>query len=54
VAKALKTSLNLESTLIPGRGGIFEVRVHEKVVAKKTMFGFPSPEAVVKAVRKVL
>lgn len=43
----------MEATLIPGSGGIFEVAVDGRVVAKKTYDGFPTPEAVVAAVAAV-
>ena len=51
---ALKQALGVESQLIPGSGGIFEVAVQGKVVAKKSMEGFPTEEDVVKAVGSAL
>ena len=44
----------MESQLIPGSGGIFEVAVEGKVVAKKSRDGFPTDEDVVKAVGSAL
>ena len=44
----------METELIPGSGGIFEVAVDGKVVAKKGLTGFPSEEDVVKAVGAAL
>jgi len=38
------------STLVPGTGGIFEVRVGDKVVAKRSMGHFPDEIEIVKAV----
>ena len=38
-------------TLVPGRGGLFEVTVNgEKIYSKKETGEFPDPEAIVKAV----
>ena len=44
----------METELIPGSGGIFEVAVDGKVVAKKGPTGFPSEQDVVKAVGTAL
>ena len=44
----------METELIPGSGGIFEVAVNGKVVAKKDLAGFPSEQDVVKAVGAAL
>jgi selenoprotein W-related protein len=44
----------VEADLIAGSGGIFEVAVNGKVVAKKGLTGFPSEHEVVKAVGAAL
>lgn len=44
----------MEAELVPGSGGIFEVAVDGKVVAKKGLLGFPDEQAVVKAVGAAL
>ncbi len=44
----------METELIPGSGGIFEVAVNGKVVAQKGLSGFPSEQEVVKAVGAAL
>ena len=44
----------MEAELVPGSGGIFEVAVDGKVVAKKGLTGFPSEDEVVKAVGAAL
>lgn len=44
----------MDAKLVRGSGGIFEVAVDGKVVAKKTLDGFPSPEEIVAAVRAAL
>ena len=44
----------MEAELVPGSGGIFEVAVDGKVVAKKGPTGFPSEQDVVKAVGTAL
>ena len=40
--------------MIPGGRGIFEVAVDGQVVAKKTLDGFPTPEACVESVSRAL
>lgn len=44
----------MDAELVPGSGGIFEVAVDGKVVAKKGLTGFPSEQEVVKAVGAAL
>lgn len=44
----------METELIAGSGGIFEVAVNGKVVAKKGLGGFPSEQDVVRAVGAAL
>ena len=44
----------MEAELVPGSGGIFEVAVDGRVVAKKGLTGFPSEQDVVKAVGAAL
>ena len=44
----------MEAELVPGSGGIFEVAVDGRVVAKKGLTGFPSEQEVVQAVRAAL
>ena len=50
VSAELKRQLGVDATLIPGKGGIFEVQVDGKVVAKKKLFSFPDATEIVKAV----
>ena len=49
-ATALKDKLSVETELIPGHGGIFEVSVDGKVVAQKTRMGFPGVDEIVNCV----
>jgi selenoprotein W-related protein len=49
-AAALRESLAVEAKLVPGTGGIFEVRVGEETVAKRSRGHFPDPAEVVAAV----
>ncbi|MDP2273570.1 MAG: Rdx family protein [Archangium sp.] len=49
-ADALKEELELEAEFIRGSGGIFEVAVDGRVVAKKEMGRFPTEKDVVDAV----
>lgn len=50
----LREEFGVEARLIPGRGGIFEVRVDDRVVAKKTFDGFPMEDEIVRAVAALL
>jgi selenoprotein W-related protein len=49
-AAALTRELGLTADLVPGTGGIFEVRVGDVVVAERSMGHFPDDSEVVKAV----
>jgi selenoprotein W-related protein len=49
-AAALRERLAVEAKLVPGTGGIFEVRVGEATVAKRSKGHFPDPAEVVAAV----
>lgn len=50
----MKEELELEPELKAGSGGIFEVSVNGRVVAKKSLLGFPSEGEIVEAVGKAL
>ena len=50
----MKEEFEVDSELIVGHSGIFEVAVDGKVVAAKTRAGFPSPQEVVDAVTRSL
>lgn len=50
----LREEVGVAATLIKGQGGIFEVRVGDRVVAKKTFDGFPSEDEIVLAVASSL
>jgi selenoprotein W-related protein len=49
-AAALQKELALAATLVPGTGGIFEVRVGDEVVAKRAKSHFPDTAEIVAAV----
>jgi len=49
-AAALRDQLKLTANLVPGTGGIFEVRVGDKVVAKRAHGHFPDAREIVEAV----
>ena len=49
-AAALQKELALAATLVPGTGGIFEVRVGDEVVAKRGKGHFPDTAEIVAAV----
>jgi selenoprotein W-related protein len=53
-AAALRAQLRLEANLVPGKGGIFEVRVGDKVVAKREHGHFPDNADIVAAVSSAL
>ncbi|MFT6143834.1 MAG: selenoprotein W-related protein [Myxococcota bacterium] len=50
----MREELGIETTLIKGRSGIFEVKVDDIVVAKKTWNGFPSEQDILAGVRRAL
>jgi selenoprotein W-related protein len=53
-AAALRAKLNVTANLVPGKGGIFEVRVGDKVAAKRTFGHFPDAAEIVDAVSAAL
>lgn len=50
VANALRAELAVEAELVPGSGGVFEVKVGDKTVAKRAKGHFPDAAEVVAAV----
>ena len=52
-AAALRERLAVEAKLVPGTGGVFEVKVGDKVVARRAKGHFPDAAAVVAAVTAV-
>lgn len=50
----MREELGLNTTLVKGRSGIFVVKVDDIVVAQKTLFGFPSEQQILEAVRAAL
>ncbi|NOU20033.1 MAG: SelT/SelW/SelH family protein [Bacteroidales bacterium] len=50
----LSNELKIDPKLISGQGGIFEIAVDGKVVAKSTRSGFPSKDEIVAAVASEL
>lgn len=53
-AEALKTALQLDARIHPGGGGIFEVRVNDAIVAKRTRGHFPNAAEIVELVSRAL
>jgi selenoprotein W-related protein len=49
-AAALQKELALAATLVPGTGGIFEVRVGDEIVSKRVKGHFPDTAEIVAAV----
>jgi selenoprotein W-related protein len=49
-AAELRKQLGISATLVPGRGGIFQVQVDGKVVARKRLWHFPDTKEIVAAV----
>jgi len=49
-AAALEKKFGVTAELVPGKGGIFEVRVGDKVVAKRVQGHFPDTAEIVAAV----
>lgn len=54
MAELLSGELKIESRLIPGAGGIFEITVNGNVVARKTKEGFPDNSEIVALVSAAL
>lgn len=52
--RALRAALGHEAELVPGKGGVFEVFVGERSVARRTRAGFPAPAQIVQAVAHAL
>lgn len=50
----MKDAYDLEPELKMGSGGIFEISVNGRVVARKSITGFPSEDEIVEAVGKAL
>lgn len=50
VAAALRRQLALESDLVPGKGGIFQVKLGDRIVASRSKGHFPDADEVVAAV----
>ncbi len=49
-AAALKQELAVAAVLVPGKGGIFEVRVGDEVVARRSKGHFPDATEIVRTV----
>jgi selenoprotein W-related protein len=49
-AELIKKEFGMDSTLTPGKGGIFNITVNGEIVAKRTRFGFPQDEEIIQAV----
>ena len=54
VADALSQSLGLSAQIVAGGGGIFEIRVDDSVVAKRTREHFPDAAEIVELVSQRL
>lgn len=53
MATDLKKRLGIESTLIPGGGGVFDVTVDGKVIfSKKSVGRFPETQEILRALEK--
>jgi selenoprotein W-related protein len=50
VAAALRERLSVDAKLVPGSGGIFEVKVGDRTVARRIKGHFPDAAEVVAAV----
>ncbi|MCA6103162.1 MULTISPECIES: Rdx family protein [Bradyrhizobium] len=49
-AALLRERLGVDATLIPGKGGIFEVKLGDEVVARRAKGHFPDAAEIVAAV----
>jgi selenoprotein W-related protein len=50
-AAALKDELGIDATIIPGKGGIFQVALGETILTKRTRDHFPGAAEIVEIVR---
>ena len=53
VAAALRRQLALEADLVAGKGGIFQVKLGDKIVASRSKGHFPGAEEIVAAITAV-
>ena len=53
IAAALRAELSADAKLVPGSGGIFEVKVGDDIVARRRKGHFPDAAEVVAAVAAV-
>jgi selenoprotein W-related protein len=53
VANAIEATFGIAPALVPGGGGIFEVRLGEAVVARRTKGHFPGPDEIVAAIHTI-
>ncbi|MBR1167738.1 SelT/SelW/SelH family protein [Bradyrhizobium sp. DASA03005] len=49
-AAALRRQLGLESDLVPGKGGVFQVKLGDRIVASRSKGHFPDGDEIVAAV----
>ncbi|MDE5440217.1 SelT/SelW/SelH family protein [Bradyrhizobium sp. CSA207] len=49
-AAALRRHLALESHLVPGKGGVFQVKLGDRIVASRSKGHFPGTDEIVAAV----
>ena len=54
MAEAIERETGHWPQLVKASGGVFEVRVDNRVVAKKTWMGFPTEEEVLEEVQAAL
>jgi len=50
VAAALRRQLGLDADLVPGKGGVFQVKLGERIVASRSKGHFPDGDDIVAAV----
>jgi selenoprotein W-related protein len=50
-AAALRQQLGLESDLVPGKGGVFQVKLGDRIVASRSKGYFPDGDGIVAAVK---
>lgn len=49
-AEAVRENLALGSTLVPGKGGVFQVKLGDQIVASRTRGHFPGAAEIVAAI----
>lgn len=53
-AEAIKKELGITVTLVPGKGGIFQVKQGDEILTKRTAYHFPDTNEIVSIVAQAI